>query len=80
MINYGNLHTSTIHYENNGYIRVETPWTVTQAIDNITKPEGKISFQLKHNDKCLVASGETPCSIDIKMIVHQKPQDTYHYA
>jgi hypothetical protein len=24
----------------------------------ITKPKDRISFQLKHNDKCLVASGE----------------------
>lgn len=37
---------------------MEAPWTVTEQVDNITKPKDKISFQLKHNDKCLVASGE----------------------
>jgi hypothetical protein len=58
MINYQYIQNSIEFYESKGFSRVESPWTVTEAIDNITKPKDKISFQLKHNDKCLVASGE----------------------
>jgi hypothetical protein len=58
MISYKLLDEAIQHYERQGYIRVETPWTVTKAIDNITKPPDKISFELIHNGKCLVASGE----------------------
>ena len=58
MINYKILHDSLIHYESKGYKRIEAPWTVSEYVDNITKPEGSVSFQLKHNNKCLVASGE----------------------
>jgi hypothetical protein len=42
----------------NGFSRIESPWTVSKYVDDITKPKDRISFQLKHNDKCLVASGE----------------------
>jgi len=41
-----------------GFKRLETPWTVSEKVDNITRPADRIAFQLKHNDKCLVASGE----------------------
>jgi len=58
MINYKILHDSIEYYEKAGFKRIEAPWTVSEYIDNITKPPGIISFQLKHNDKCLVASGE----------------------
>jgi hypothetical protein len=58
MINYKLLDDSLRYYESNGFNRVESPWTVSQYVDNITKPKDRISFQLKHNDKCLVASGE----------------------
>lgn len=58
MINYKILHDSLIHYGSKGYDRIETPWTVSEYVDNITKPKDRISFQLKHNNKCLVASGE----------------------
>lgn len=58
MINFGLLQESIDFYESNNYLRIELPWTVSEAINNITKPPDKINFQLKHNDKCLVGSGE----------------------
>lgn len=58
MINYKILSDSIDFYEKHGFKRIESPWTVSEYIDNITKPNGVISYQLKHNNKCLVASGE----------------------
>jgi hypothetical protein len=58
MINYKLLDESILFYHNKGFNRIEVPWTVSEYIDNITKPKDRISFQLKHNNKCLVASGE----------------------
>jgi hypothetical protein len=58
MIDYGLLYKSLEYYEGHGFKRVEAPWAVSEAVDNITKPAGAQSFQLKHNNKCLVASGE----------------------
>lgn len=58
MIDYNLLNNSTIYYENFGYKRIEVPWTVSKAVDEITKPSEIPSFELKHNSKCLVASGE----------------------
>jgi hypothetical protein len=58
MINYQLLNESLEHYEKFGFKRIETPWTISEYVDNITKPKENISFQLKHNNKCLVASGE----------------------
>lgn len=58
MINYKILDESLTFYEGKGFKRIEAPWTVSEYVDNITKPSDKLSFQLKHNDKCLVASGE----------------------
>lgn len=58
MINYKILGDSVEHYETNGYVRVEAPWTVSEQVENITRPDEAIAFQLVHNDKCLVASGE----------------------
>lgn len=58
VINYELLNESLNYYDYVGFKRIETPWTVSEYVDNLTKPADKISFQLKHNDKCLVASGE----------------------
>lgn len=58
MIDYKLLNDSLVYYENLGFKRVEAPWAVSERVDNITKPADRISFQLKHNNKCLVASGE----------------------
>jgi hypothetical protein len=58
MIDYKILDESVNYYQQRGFKRIEAPWTVSQYVDDITKPAGVLSFQLKHNDKCLVASGE----------------------
>lgn len=58
MIDYHLLSESISYYENHNFKRIEVPWTVSEYVDNITKPKDVISFQLKHNNKCLVASGE----------------------
>lgn len=58
MIDYGMLNASTEYYESRGFKRIESPWTVSEYVDNITKPSGVTSFKLEHNKKCLVASGE----------------------
>ena len=58
MINYSIIDKSIKYYEEAGFKRIEAPWTVSEQVDNITKPKGIQAFQLKHNDKCLVASGE----------------------
>lgn len=58
MIDYKIVADSIDYYESRGFKRIESPWTVSEYVDNLTKPEGVTSFQLKHNNKCLVASGE----------------------
>lgn len=58
MIDYKILADSISYYEKHGFKRIETPWLVSEYVDNLTKPKEAISFQLKHNNKCLVASGE----------------------
>jgi hypothetical protein len=58
MIDYEIISNSIIYYENLGFKRIESPWTVSEYVDNLTKPQNITSFQLKHNNKCLVASGE----------------------
>lgn len=58
MIDYNKLANSEKYYSNLGYKRIETPWTVSEEVDDITRPKDRIHMQLKHNDKCLVASGE----------------------
>lgn len=58
MIDYYIIADSIKYYEDNGFKRIESPWTVSEYVDNLTKPKDTISFQLKHNNKCLVASGE----------------------
>lgn len=58
MIDYKRLGNSIDFYEKNGFNRVEVPWTVTKAISEITKPEGKKEWEIIGKDKVLVASGE----------------------
>ena len=58
MINYKLINDSIEYYNKYKFTRIESPWTVSEYIDNITKPKDRTSFQLKHNNKCLVASGE----------------------
>ncbi len=58
MIDYKILNDSLIFYEQEGFKRIEAPWTVSSKVDDITRPYEATKFQLKHNNKCLVASGE----------------------
>jgi seryl-tRNA synthetase len=58
MINYQNLADSVEFYKERGYTSIEVPWTVTEYVDDITKPADRVHYQLMHNKKCLVASGE----------------------
>lgn len=58
MINYKIIDDSIIHYESAGFKRIESPWTVSREILDLTKPVDKIPYQLEHNKKCLVGSGE----------------------
>lgn len=59
MINYENLHKSTLYYEEKGYKRVESPWTVTESIARITAPKLVNEFYtIQNKNKCLVASAE----------------------
>jgi len=58
MIDYNLLAHSAKFYEEHGFNRIESPWTVSKAVDDITRPSDKIPFQLVHNQKCLVGSGE----------------------
>lgn len=59
MIDYKLLAKSIDYYESFGFKRVESPWTVTEAVVDITKPPGALVSKLVHSDgKCLVASGE----------------------
>jgi len=58
MIDYKLISDSIDFYEKVGFKRIESPWTVSEYVDNLTKPKDRLSFQLKHNNKCLVASGE----------------------
>lgn len=58
MIDYKKIAESIDFYTQKGFQRIESPWTVTEEIDNITKPADRIHMKLVHNGKCLVASGE----------------------
>lgn len=58
MIDFKLIDESISYYQNERFKRIEAPWTVSKYIESITKPEEAPSFELKHNKKCLVASGE----------------------
>lgn len=58
MIDYSKIANSISFYEEKGFKRIESPWTVSRYTDEITKSTNTISFELKHNNKRLVASGE----------------------
>lgn len=58
MIDYKLLSESIEYYEKKNYTRIETPWMVSQYINDLTKPTWIPSFTVGHNGKCLVGSGE----------------------
>jgi hypothetical protein len=58
MIDYLVLADSQDFYGKLGYKNIETPWTVSKAVSDITRPKDLIPYKLEHNSKCLVGSGE----------------------
>lgn len=58
MINYKIISESNDYYEKEGFLRIESPWTVSKPISDITKPINKQDFKIEYNQKVLVASGE----------------------
>jgi hypothetical protein len=58
MIDYKLISDSIIFYEEKGFQRIETPWLVTAAVDNITKPPDAVPFVVEAKNKNLIASGE----------------------
>lgn len=58
MIDYKLMNDSIIYYEKKEYQRIETPWLVTAAVDNITKPVDAVPFIVEAKKKNLIASGE----------------------
>lgn len=59
MINYQYINHSIDYYTDCGYTRIESPWTVSQAVSDITKPKDAKDFPLnRKGNKVLVASGE----------------------
>jgi hypothetical protein len=58
MINYNIIGESIKFYSGRGFQRIESPWTVSKYVDDITRPSDAVPFELKHNSKRLVASGE----------------------
>jgi hypothetical protein len=59
MIDYKILDESINYYSEFGFQRIELPWTVTQAISDITKPKDvEDVFYIPAKKKTLVGSGE----------------------
>ena len=58
MIDYSIIQHSIEYYEELGFKRIESPWTVSQAISDITKPKDCGDFTIQEKNKVLVASGE----------------------
>ena len=60
MIDYGNIAESIKFYERQGYTRVESPWMVSSAVSDITRPPEGVDYHIKdsRSQKVLVASGE----------------------
>lgn len=58
MINYERIAKSISFYEERGFTRIESPWTVTEAISNITRPPDSTNWTISEKNKVLVASGE----------------------
>lgn len=58
MIDYALLDRSIKHYEKYKFIRIETPWLVTDYVDNLTRPKDAIPYHIPNKQKNFVASGE----------------------
>lgn len=58
MIDYNKIVKSLEFYEDKGYQRIESPWTVTKQVAQITAPPNATYFSIEEKNKVLVASGE----------------------
>jgi aspartyl-tRNA synthetase len=58
MINYKILAESQDYYSKFEFRAIESPWTVSRAVSDVTRPERCNPNELVHNGKCLVGSGE----------------------
>jgi hypothetical protein len=58
VIDYSIIADSIEYYQKNDFKRIESPWTVTKAVSDITKPPECDEFTIKEKNKVLVASGE----------------------
>lgn len=58
MIDYQILADSIKYYEYYGFNRIESPWTVTEAISAITRPPNATDWTINEKNKVLVASAE----------------------
>ena len=58
MIDYIKIAKSIEYYQSKGFQRIESPWTVTKSISDITKPENGTDWTIQEKNKVLVASGE----------------------
>jgi hypothetical protein len=58
MIDYALLDRSIKFYEEFGFTRIETPWMVTDYVDQLTRPKGAIPYHVPNKNKNFVASGE----------------------
>ena len=58
MIDYALLDRSIKHYEDFGYTRIESPWLVTEYVDQITRPKDSIPYHIPNKNKNFVGSGE----------------------
>ena len=47
MIDYKLLDNSIRYYETKGFQRIETPWTVSSKVDDITRPSDRIQHWCK---------------------------------
>lgn len=62
MIDYRLIAEAVDYYEDRGYSRIESPWMVSRAISDLTKPVGCSTYSVKKEtrvgEKVFVASGE----------------------
>src|SRR5690606_12247903 len=58
MVDYNIIAKSVDYYTKEGFSYIETPWTVTEDVSKITKPEGVEDWIINSKKKCLIASGE----------------------
>lgn len=58
MIDYALLNRSIKYYEKYKFTRIETPWLVTDYVDQLTRPEDAIPYHIPNKQKNFVASGE----------------------